>query len=218
MNIHLPHWTHGLIDFILDPVRLMTDLTNNYSHYVYIIIFVLVLLESCSLWFSWIPAQSILFITGTLSTQSDNVLHPWLLWIGFFIVAQLGNIVKYHHGEHLGPFKNKHANSSARYLTEHERASLILSNFLPVIGLLIPIMAGREKLEFKRYLKLTTIGEIIWVTVIIMLGFFLGRFEWVTKHYAAIVVMVALAPIVISTLWKYAVEIFGAIKGNYSKN
>lgn len=199
---------HGLINFIADPIHLLTILTNNYAQYVYAIVFLLLLLESCWMFFSWIPGQSMIFILGTLSTQSDNILNPVVLGIGFFIMAQAGNVVKYHHGYHLGAFKNKHLTSSTAFVKDHERLSLLLSNFIPVIGLLVPIIGGREKLEFRRFFKLTMIGELLWVSVIILLGYFLGHFAWVTKNYAVIVIFMALLPLIVATLFKYAKEIF----------
>jgi membrane-associated protein len=196
-------FTKGLFTFITDPIDIMTDLTNNYVHFVYLIVFVLMFLENCSLIFSWIPAQSMIFILGTLSTQHNNYVNPVILWAGFILTAQAGTMLKYRHGEKLGTIKNKHLSDSANFVRNHETSALLLSNFIPVIGLLVPIIGGREKLEVKRFTKLTTLGTFLWVTVLMILGYFLGQIPWVHKHYAIIVVGIAVLPILIDVLWNF---------------
>jgi membrane-associated protein len=189
-----------LFEFISDPVTPLTELVKNYPHYIYLILFIMVLLESSLLFFSWIPIQSIIFITGTISYQSNNNLHPVILLILFIIGSQLGNIFKYIRGTKLKTFGKKHFSDSSNFLKNNEIPALILSNFIPVIGILIPLIAGKKKLEFKRYFNLSLIGKILWVSIILFMGFFLGHFKFIVNHYSLIVLLIAIIPISIYEL------------------
>ncbi|QBO35083.1 hypothetical protein EQG49_00750 [Periweissella cryptocerci] len=202
----------ALIQFVMNPIDLMTNITNNYSQYAYLIVFVLVFLDNSFVFFGWIPAQSLVFIMGTLSAQMNNNLNPIILLIGFIISAQLGNIIKYYSGRRMGPIKSQRIADSTDLVMEHEIVALTLSNFIPVIGLLVPIVAGREKLSFKRFAYLSLLGEVLWAAIITALGFFSGHLQLVTKHYAIIVALLAILPFIVTMLWQFLKEIFRVLR------
>lgn len=164
---------------------LETWITSIMADFGYIGIFLLIMVENL---FPPIPSEIILTFGGFMTTVSSlNVVMV-------IIVATLGSVVgaillykvaSYFGKERLTKIVLKHGRILRLKESDIERAenfflkygswAVFLCRMIPLIRSLISIPAGMTKMKMSRFLVLTTAGSLLWNTVLIGLGAFLGE-------------------------------------------
>ncbi|MBC1584892.1 DedA family protein [Listeria seeligeri] len=162
-----------------------TWITSIMANFGYIGIFVLIMVENL---FPPIPSEIILTFGGFMTTVSSlNVVMV-------IIVATLGSVVgaillykvaSYFGKERLTKIVLKHGRILRLKESDIERAenfflkygswAVFLCRMIPLIRSLISIPAGMTQMKMSRFLVLTTAGSLLWNTVLIGLGAFLGE-------------------------------------------
>lgn len=164
---------------------LETWITSIMANFGYIGIFVLIMVENL---FPPIPSEIILTFGGFMTTVSSlNVVMV-------IIVATLGSVVgaillykvaSYFGKERLTKIVLKYGRILRLKESDIERAenfflkygswAVFLCRMIPLIRSLISIPAGMTQMKMSRFLVLTTAGSLLWNTVLIGLGAFLGE-------------------------------------------
>ncbi|MBC2017487.1 DedA family protein [Listeria seeligeri] len=162
-----------------------TWITSIMANFGYIGIFVLIMVENL---FPPIPSEIILTFGGFMTTVSSlNVVMV-------IIVATLGSVVgaillykvaSYFGKERLTKIVLKYGRILRLKESDIERAenfflkygswAVFLCRMIPLIRSLISIPAGMTQMKMSRFLVLTTAGSLLWNTVLIGLGAFLGE-------------------------------------------
>lgn len=162
----------------------------------------------------FLPGDSLLFVTGLMIANSQNPFGNdflnLLYWIILIIVAGvIGNAVGYWFGRKTGPllfekrdtllFKRKHILQAKEFYDKRGGAAIILARFLPIVRTFAPIVAGIVKMDRKTFILYNYIGCVLWVTSMILAGYFLGENEWVKHNFEKIVIgliVVTTAPVI----------------------
>lgn len=164
---------------------LETWITSIMADFGYIGIFLLIMVENL---FPPIPSEIILTFGGFMTTVSSlNVVMV-------IIVATLGSVVgaillykvaSYFGKERLTKIVLKYGRILRLKESDIERAenfflkygswAVFLCRMIPLIRSLISIPAGMTQMKMSRFLVLTTSGSLLWNTVLIGLGAFLGE-------------------------------------------
>lgn len=164
---------------------LETWITSIMADFGYIGIFLLIMVENL---FPPIPSEIILTFGGFMTTVSSlNVVMV-------IIVATLGSVVgaillykvaSYFGKERLTKIVLKHGRILRLKESDIERAenfflkygswAVFLCRMIPLIRSLISIPAGMTQMKMSRFLVLTTAGSLLWNTILIGLGAFLGE-------------------------------------------
>lgn len=162
----------------------------------------------------FLPGDSLLFVTGLMIANSQNPFGNdflnLLYWIILIIIAGvIGNAVGYWFGRKTGPllfekrdtflFKRKHILQAKEFYDKRGGAAIILARFLPIVRTFAPIVAGIVKMERKTFILYNYIGCVLWVTSMILAGYFLGENEWVKHNFEKIVIgliVVTTAPVI----------------------
>ncbi|WP_271003510.1 DedA family protein [Listeria seeligeri] len=162
-----------------------TWITSIMADFGYIGIFLLIMVENL---FPPIPSEIILTFGGFMTTVSSlNVVMV-------IIVATLGSVVgaillykvaSYFGKERLTKIVLKHGRILRLKESDIERAenfflkygswAVFLCRMIPLIRSLISIPAGMTQMKMSRFLVLTTAGSLLWNTILIGLGAFLGE-------------------------------------------
>ncbi|MBC1486349.1 DedA family protein [Listeria seeligeri] len=162
-----------------------TWITSIMADFGYIGIFLLIMVENL---FPPIPSEIILTFGGFMTTVSSlNVVMV-------IIVATLGSVVgaillykvaSYFGKERLTKIVLKYGRILRLKESDIERAenfflkygswAVFLCRMIPLIRSLISIPAGMTQMKMSRFLVLTTSGSLLWNTVLIGLGAFLGE-------------------------------------------
>ncbi|OGE70990.1 hypothetical protein A2617_00185 [Candidatus Daviesbacteria bacterium RIFOXYD1_FULL_41_10] len=150
------------------------------------------------------PGDSLLFTAGFLSSQ--NVFNVWILAIGSFLAAVLGDSTGYAFGDRVGKrlFQRKdsiifHKDNLIRaqeFYKKHGKKTIILARFVPMIRTFAPIVAGMGDMEYKTFLTFNIIGGLLWAVGITVAGYFLGTvIPDVDKYLLPIIALIIVASI-----------------------
>lgn len=160
----------------------MFDLISLIKGVGYIGIFAIVFAESGLFLGFFLPGDSLLFTAGFLASQ--GFLDIWILCIGVFIAAVLGDSVGYMFGKRVGPrifqqedslfFNKENLHRAARFYERHGGKAIILARFMPVIRTFAPIMAGVGAMQYSKFLFFNIVGGIVWGIGISLAGYYLG--------------------------------------------
>ncbi|MBW4631096.1 MAG: VTT domain-containing protein [Iphinoe sp. HA4291-MV1] len=156
----------------------------------------------------FLPGDSLLFTAGFVASQ--KLLNIWILIIGAFICAVLGDNVGYATGYRFGRrlfqkedswlFHKKHLIRTASFYQKHGKKTLVLARFVPIVRTFAPIIAGIGAMHYRTFMSYNLIGGFFWTFGITLLGFFLGKSlpaEQVDKYLLPIIgliIVVSLLP------------------------
>ena len=188
---------------LIDPQHLIQS-------FGYVGLFVIIFAESCFLFF--LPGDSLLFTAGFLAYK--GLLNIWIIMLGTFICAVLGNNVGYMVGarfgrrlfqrEHSWFFQKKHLIKAQQFYQKQGKKTLVLARFMPVVRTFAPLVAGIGSMNYRSFLKYNLIGGFIWTFGLILLGYglgyFLGKVIDVDKFLLPIIVLIIIVSMIPSVI------------------
>ena len=165
--------------------------THNVTHTVsslgYIGIFILMLLESSSL---PVPSEVILPFAGYLISTGYHQLSFWEVTAVATVAAIIGSLIDYYIGLKGIEALTKHkilgrAVFSADQLTfagnwfkRHGSFTVFIARLVPGLRTIISFPAGAAKMPIAKFLVFTTAGCLLWNSLLIYFGYYLGT-NWV---------------------------------------
>lgn len=185
------------------------DLTEFIKLAGYIGVFGFVFAESGLLIGFFLPGDSLLFTAGFLASQGH--LNIWLLSLGSFFFAVIGDSVGYAFGKRVGPalfkreesrlFKPSHLLKAQAFYEKHGRKTIVLARFMPIVRTFAPIVAGIGQMHYRTFLAYNIIGGALWAIGLSWLGYFLGNLipdidKYLLPIIAGIIVISILPPII----------------------
>jgi membrane-associated protein len=151
------------------------------SQYGYLAIALVTFIEYGTVFGLFIPAGTLFVIfLGMLS--ASGIFDIELVFFTSFIFAIIGNVTAYYSGVKVGSkmFSKYCDNMRQEKIKESFRkyGDLIVlgARVIPFAGVFSCIFAGIVKMNFKRYLILSTIGSLVWICLILLLGYYFGSF------------------------------------------
>lgn len=139
-----------------------------------------------------IPSEIILCFGGFMTTTTDltvigviiaSTIGSLLGAIILYLVGRLLNkerLIKIVNGK-IGKIlrlKAKDIEMADRWFDEKGNLTVFFCRFIPIVRSLISIPAGMSEMPFAKFMTLTTLGTIIWNTVLTILGSIMGE-NWV---------------------------------------
>ena len=85
------------------------------------------------------------------------------------------------------------------FFVNHGSFSTFVARLIPGVRQLVSLPAGLSKMPLNKFTLHTTLGAGIWVTVLVLLGYFLGDNETLIKEYLHQIVLGTLAIIAIAS-------------------
>ncbi len=160
----------------------------------------------------FLPGDSLLFISGFLSSSAgSNVLPPLpLVALVTMVCAIAGDQVGYWFGHRVGPalfdrpksrvFNPKNVEKAHAFLEKYGAKTIVLARFVPVVRTFAPIVAGVGKMNYRTFVLYNIIGGVVWGGGITTLGYFLGEVDFVKENIeiaSLAIVALSIAPIAI---------------------
>ncbi len=131
----------------------------------------------------FLPGDSLLFTAGLFA--SSGRLNIWVILIGCFVAAVVGDQVGYAFGKRVGPsifnrpnsrlFKQEHVQRANEYFEEHGAKTIVMARFVPVVRTFAPILAGVGTMPYRTFLMFNLLGGFLWAVGVTLLGYFLGE-------------------------------------------
>lgn len=163
----------------------------------------------------FLPGDSLVFISGLICATEPQLMeiHIVTLTSSLTLAAIIGNITGYYFGKKIGPslftkddnliFKKKYLEITKSFYDRNGGQSLVLGRFLPIIRTFAPILAGVINMNFKTFFIYTLVGGILWIGSLSILGYYLGRINWVKDNAEWIVIgLIVITFIPILRAWK----------------
>ncbi len=180
----------------------------------FILILFIIFAETGLFFGFFLPGDYMLFLSGLFCASGLLEVDIYTLCGGMIAAGVLGNFVGYWFGYRAGPmlftrkeswlFKRKYVVMAEEFYNKYGGAALILGRFMPIIRTFAPIFAGVVKLDFKRFVAFNIFGCLLWVLILTLLGYFLGReFPQIVDYIEYIVIAfiaLATAPIIIALI------------------
>ncbi|GAA0323782.1 hypothetical protein GCM10010302_73670 [Streptomyces polychromogenes] len=163
--------------------------------------------------FAFLPGDSLLFTAG-LFTAAGTIKQPlWLVCTLIAASAIIGDQVGYLIGKFFGPklfnrpnskvFKRENLDAAHDFMDKHGPKAIVLARFVPIIRTFAPMVAGAGAMKYRVFLTYNVIGGIAWGAGVTVLGYQLGRFEFIKTNIEAIfivIVLISVIPVIFEVL------------------
>ena len=193
---------HYLIDFILHIDKHLEAFVVAYGAWVYVLLFLIVFVETGVVVMPFLPGDSLLFIVGALA--GVGLLSFPIASAVLIAAAILGDQCNYSIGRYFGPkvfqwessrFFNKKAFDQAHgFYERYGGITVILARFMPFIRTFAPFVAGVAEMGRAKFTAFNVIGAFIWVLGIGAAGYFFGNIPWVRENLEKIIWAMILVP------------------------
>ena len=165
----------------------------------------------------FLPGDSLLFIAGFLASPAGQEATGKHVLPNIVIVmavaaamAIIGDQVGYLIGKKLGPamfarpksrlFDPAHVVRANEFFAKYGSRTIILARFVPVVRTFVPVVAGVGEMDYKTFVRFNIIGGLAWGAGIPLLGYFLGKIDFVKNNIEVAIlaiVLVSLLPVII---------------------
>ena len=183
-----------LLDFVSKPDQVLLAIIEKYHNWVYVFLFLIIFAETgliiASFLMPFLPGDALIFTIGLLAQEGSLNIY---LVIPFLIFAAIfGDNLNYYVGKRFGEYimnsekdffiKKKHLEKAKDFFDKNGKNSIIIARFVPVIRTIVPFLCGSTKVKYSTFLSFSMIGAFLWVGVIGLLGYNLGRIQWVKDN------------------------------------
>lgn len=153
----------------------------------YLVIGVVIFIETGLLIGFFLPGDSLLFSAGLVVATRDDMNIAILISV-VFVAAFFGDQVGYVIGRKVGrPYlERRNTPRIMRMLARSEKFyarygwwSVIIARYTPWVRTFVPPIAGTVKMNYYHFLSANTLGAILWGVGITLAGFYSGSIEWV---------------------------------------
>jgi membrane-associated protein len=173
-----------------------------FGDWVAIAVAIIIFFETAVIFTSFLPGDSLLFLTGLALANSESWLPDWagflLIWLAAFIGTQVGYWVGYRIGPPLFEqnrnfiLNEKTLAKTHDFFEKYGARAVILARFVPILRALIPMLAGISKMDIRRFTKLNAIGATAWTGIFLVAGFVLGNVPAVKENLEVTVIWIVI--------------------------
>ncbi|MEV0695168.1 DedA family protein [Streptomyces sp. NPDC050388] len=161
-----------------------------------------------------LPSEIILPLTGFAAGQGVITLFAALFWttagsvvgaaVLYWIGALFGRERMYAIWARLPLVKTSDLERTEEWFAKHGTKAVFLGRMVPIFRSLISVPAGLERMPLPTFLTLTALGSLMWNTVLVMAGYWLGD-QWDTVGDYVGVVSKGVLVLVVAALAFYIV-------------
>lgn len=198
-----------MIRFFMTLDSHITDLIDYFGIGAYLILFLIIFLETGAVILAILPGDSLLVGAGAFASTGD--LNIVALLVGFYAATLLGDMLNYRIGKYLGEkyhrsrFENRslfrfinkeNFDKVHNFLSHKGRRTFLISRFIPIARTLTPFVAGFTNVNFLDVSFFMFIGNALWTALYVMLGYFVGNLEFLEGNFIYLMAIVFLISII----------------------
>lgn len=193
-----------LIDFILHLDAHLFALIMDYGNWIYLILFMIVFVETGLVVMPLLPGDSLLFAAGTfcagvVQNGQTAELSLWIVIPLLCAAAFIGDNLNYYIGKNIGLkvmqwkirgrqiVKQSYIDKTQAFYDKHGPKTIILARYVPIVRTFAPFVAGVGEMKYFKFLKYSVIGGITWVFALTLLGFFFGNLPIVQRNFETVI-------------------------------
>jgi len=186
---------------------------ENYQTSIYVILFLVIFIETGLVAMPFLPGDSLLFTAGLFAASGELNLS-YVLSI-LFIAAILGDNCNYWIGRTFGlkifeiTFRGKpivkriYLTKTEEFFDKNGIKAIIMARFVPFVRTFAPFAAGVGKMEYKKYLIYDILGGFLWIFSLTIAGYLLGDVAWIKKNIDLVclgIIFISIFPMLLSIL------------------
>ena len=173
-------------------------LLQDYGGWVYLILFLIIFCETGLVVTPFLPGDSLLFVTGTLTaTGALNVQGVAVLLMA---ASFSGDNTNYWIGRYLGPkvfrkeqsrfFNHNYLEKTQRFYEKHGGKTILVARFIPIIRTFAPFVAGVGRMRYLRFVLYSLGGSVFWISFFVFGGFYFGNVPLVKQNLTAFIILI----------------------------
>ncbi|MEN9399222.1 MAG: hypothetical protein RL632_323 [Bacteroidota bacterium] len=186
-------------------------IVNHYSDSIYIVLFLVIFIETGLVIMPFLPGDSLLFMAGMYAKFGNLELSYILFFLS--IAAILGDNINYWIGRRIGLgvfewkirgrqlVKESYLKKTEEFFEKRGVFAIIMARFVPIVRTFTPFAAGVGKMEYRKFLLFDILGGVLWICSMTLVGYFLGEITWVKENNSKVVlgiVFLSVLPMLIS--------------------
>ncbi len=186
-------------------------LFSNYGAAIYVVLFLVIFIETGLVAMPFLPGDSLLFTAGLFARTGH--LNMCYLLILLFIAAVLGDNCNYWVGRKIGikifdlnikgrPLvKKEYLDKTHLFFEKYGTKAIIMARFVPFIRTFAPFAAGVGKMDYKKFFSFDVLGGALWIGSLTTAGYLLGEVEMIRKHIDLVclgIIAISVIPILIT--------------------
>ncbi|HPD34452.1 MAG TPA: DedA family protein [Candidatus Kapabacteria bacterium] len=199
-----------IIDFILHIDTHLQEIIANYGTATYIILFLLIFIETGLIITPFLPGDSLLFAAGAMAAIGS--LNIWAIVIFLIIAAFLGDTSNFWIGHFFGekilthpksPVKKKHIEKTHTFFNKYGNETIIIARFVPIVRTFAPFLAGIGKMHYGKFITYNIIGGVLWVLLASLAGYFFGNIPAVKENFSLVIfaiIFISILPMVFEAI------------------
>jgi membrane-associated protein len=184
---------------------------QNYGTAIYVILFLVIFIETGLVAMPFLPGDSLLFTAGLFAASGDLNLSALLILL--FIAAVLGDNCNYWIGRKVGlrvftiKFKGRQL-VNEKYLVQTEAffekngvKAIIMARFVPFVRTFAPFAAGIGKMDYRKFMLFDLLGGFLWIFSLTLAGYLLGEVEWIREHIDIVclgIIFISILPMLVN--------------------
>lgn len=194
-----------LMDLFLHLDKHLNLMLSQYHTLAYVLLFVVIFIETGLVVTPFLPGDSLLFATGAIAAAGGPVELP-LVTVMLYLAAVGGDTLNYHIGhllrdrvmrrEKIPLVKMENVDKAQHFLERHGGKTITIARFIPIIRTFAPFVAGAGKMPYRAFLTYNVIGGVAWVSLFLSLGYFFGNIGYVKDHFSLIVIAIVLISVI----------------------
>ena len=195
-----------LIDLFLHLDKHLSQIIQNYGVWTYLLLFLVIFMETGFVVTPFLPGDSLLFAAGTFASPAlGSSLNIFLLWALLCAAAILGDTVNYWIGHFIGPkaftgevrfLKKEYLDRTHEFYEKHGGKTIIIARFIPIIRTFAPFVAGIGAMNYGRFITYNIVGGVAWVTIFTFGGYYFGNLPFVKENFSLVVIAIILISVV----------------------
>lgn len=202
-----------MMDYIFHIDKYLFELIPIWGNYVYLVVTIVVFLESACVLTPFLPGDGLLFVLGLFSAQ--QLLNIELVVPLIFLSTLIGYALNYMLGKRLGvkimPWLikrglKKSLDDSEGYYQRYGVKALIIARFIPVVRTFMPLMIGILNLPRVTFWTANLIGASLWVLIMIGAGWSFGKLGMVSSNISLVIygiMLLSISPIILESIRLY---------------
>ncbi len=184
---------------------------EQYGTTIYIILFLVIFIETGLVAMPFLPGDSLLFTSG-LFAASGQLNLVYLLPL-LYVAAILGDNCNYWIGRKVGlgifqiqikhkPLVNKkYLEQTELFFEKNGPKAIVMARFVPFIRTFAPFAAGIGRMNYYKFFLVDLFGGFLWIFSLTIAGYLMGDIVWIREHIDLVclgIIFISILPVILN--------------------
>lgn len=197
-----------ILEYLLHIDQYLETFLTQYQDWFYVFLFLLIFIETGLVFMPFLPGDSLLFAAGMLTAAFPAQLNIIFIVITLCLAAILGDSLNYTIGKKVGLkliqtkivgkriIKDEALAKTETFFEKYGIKTIVIARFIPLVRTIAPFFAGVSRMHYNTFIKYNIIGGILWVSLITLIGYFLGNIPMVKNNFEIVIITIIIISVV----------------------